>query len=279
MQHAGGAVNYAKLHGAGNDFLVFDGAADATLAGRLEPLVARICQRRTGVGADGVLLLVPEAATRARLRYWNADGSEAAFCANGTRCAARFAAVRWGWSEMVLVTGHAAVPAVVDGDRVALELPAPEEVGEPVALAVAGEEVLARRLVVGVPHLIVPVEWPGFWRHPLVPLAPALRGHPRLGPEGANVNFVRGLGSGALEVRSWERGVEGETLSCGSGDIAAAVVDAERSGAAAVTVRTASGRDLSVEMLGSPPRCAVRLRGPAEWVADGSLAAELLTTR
>jgi diaminopimelate epimerase len=272
-------VRFAKLHGAGNDFLVFDGKERPELESRLEALVARFCHRRTGLGADGVLLLVPEGPARARVRYWNADGSGAAFCANGTRCAARFAAARWGWTEMVLDTGYAPIPATVEGSQVVLDLPGPEVVSAPLGLAVGGATVMTRFLVVGVPQLVVPVGWEDFWQRPLEPLAPALRSHPELEPGGANVNFVLGLGTGSLGVRSWERGVEGETLSCGSGDVAAALVDAERSGAPIVSVRTASGRELTMEVLGSPPGCPVRLRGPAEWVADGELAAEFIAPR
>jgi diaminopimelate epimerase len=88
-------VNFAKLHGAGNDFLLFDGRSDPSLADALPTLVSRLCHRRFGLGADGVLLLKPAGPNEARVVYWNADGSEVAFCANATRCAARFAAERW----------------------------------------------------------------------------------------------------------------------------------------------------------------------------------------
>jgi len=269
-------VRFARLHGAGNDFLLFDGRADPALATTLPPLVARLCHRRFGLGGDGVLLLLPEAEGRVRLSYWNADGSAASFCANGTRCAARFVAERWGWPEMVVATGYAAVPARVCGGSVTLTLPSPTGVRPWQELAAVGARVRGRYLVVGVPQLVVPVAWPDFWHHPVEPLAPALRAHAALGPGGANVNFVQPEGRELL-VRSWERGVEGETLSCGSGDVAAGLVGAAEGWCAApVTVRTASERTLLVEPEGDPPGCAVRLTGPAEWVAEGSVSPELL---
>jgi diaminopimelate epimerase len=269
-------VRFAKLHGAGNDFLLFDGRSDASLAVTLPPLVSRLCHRRFGLGADGVVLVQPVGEGEARLVYWNADGSEAAFCANATRCAARFAAQRWGWREAVLVTGYAAIPAVVDGERVTLRLPAPSDLRPWFQLTVAGSTVAGRYLVVGVPQLVVRVTWPDFWRRPLEPLGPALRSHPDLGEGGANVNFVQ-VEDGGLAVRSWERGVEGETLSCGSGDVAAALVAvADGWVAAPAAVRTASGRVLLVEPEGTPPACPARLSGPAEWVADGTVHPELL---
>jgi diaminopimelate epimerase len=269
-------VNFAKLHGAGNDFLLFDGRSDPSLETILPKLVARLCDRHLGLGADGVLLLEPQGPTAARVVYWNADGSEAAFCANATRCAARFAAQRWGWQEMALATGYASVPATVDGERVTLRLPAPTAVGEWQRLEVAESVFTSRYLVVGVPQLVVRVAWPDFWRRALEPMAPALRAHPEIGEGGANVNFVQ-VENGGLTVRSWERGVEGETLSCGSGDVAAALVAlAEGWVSAPASVRTASGRVLVVQPEGSPPDCPSQLSGPAEWVAEGTVHPELL---
>jgi diaminopimelate epimerase len=277
VQRADGLVNFAKLHGAGNDFLLFDGGEDPSLAGVLPALVPRLCDRRLGIGADGVLLLVRAGTRAARLEYWNADGTGASFCANGTRCAARFAALRWHWHELVLLTGFAPVPARVHAAEVELELPAPTEVHPWQEFTALAGSVRGRYMVLGVPHLIVPVEWPDFWRRPLAPLAPALRAHAELPAGGANVSFVRHAGEGVLAVRSWERGIEAETLSCGSGDVAAALVAlAERWTAAPVRVETASGRTLVVAAKGATPQCPSTLTGPAEWIADGTVAPELL---
>jgi diaminopimelate epimerase len=273
---AGRDVKLDKMHGAGNDFLVADGSTAPSLERLLPGLVARLCHRRLGLGADGVLLLLPAGVRRARVVYWNADGTPAAFCANGTRCAARFVAERWGWPESVLETGFAALPASVAGRQVTLQLPAPEAVHEWCDLGVDGESVRARFLVVGVPHLVVPVTWSDFWERPLEPLAPSLRRHEALPPGGANVSFVR-RGAESLEVRSFERGVEGETLSCGSGDVAVALVAlAEGWSHGRAEVLTASGRTLLIEPQGTPPACPARLTGPAEWVGELEVAPELL---
>ncbi|MFH1176415.1 MAG: diaminopimelate epimerase [Acidobacteriota bacterium] len=266
----------SKLHGAGNDFLLFDGSEREELADLLPPLVERLCHRRLGLGADGVLLLDPLPESRARLVYWNADGSRAVFCANGTRCAARFVAARWGWPAVTLLTDHAEILAEVGGSEVTLHLPPPALVEPWRELAVEAQVIRARYLIVGVPHLVVPVDWPDFWRRPLAPLAPALRAHPALPAGGANVSFVQ-VAQGELAVRSWERGVEGETLSCGSGDVAAALVAlAEGWASGRVSVLTASSRRLLVTPEAVAPICPVRLTGPAEWVGDISVAPELL---
>jgi len=270
-------MNFAKLHGAGNDFLLFDGRADPSLTEALPPLVPRLCDRHLGIGADGVLLVLPRAGSVARVVYWNSDGSEAMFCANGTRCAASFIAARWGWHEMVLETGYDAIPAHVTAAAITLRLPAPEGVQPWQRLAVTGDAVRARFLVVGVPHLIVRVEWSDFWQRSLAPLAPALRAHADIPTGGANVSFVLVTGPRELAVRSWERGIEGETLSCGSGDAAAALVGLGDGWVGApVVVRTASGRALTVEPEGPPPACPMRLSGSAEWVAEGAIRPELV---
>jgi diaminopimelate epimerase len=270
-------MNFAKLHGAGNDFLLFDGRAEPYLADALPPIVPRLCDRRLGLGADGILLVSPTAEGAARVVYWNSDGSVAMFCANGTRCAASFIAARWGWQEMVLETGYAAIRAGVHNKLVTLRLPPPIAVGQWQELRVADTAVRGRYLVLGVPHLITHVDWPDFWQRALAPLAPALRAHAELPAGGANVSFVKVTGHRELAVRSWERGIEGETLSCGSGDAAAALVGlAEGWVAAPVVVYTASGRTLTVEPEGVPPECPVRFSGPAEWVAEGMIRPELL---
>jgi diaminopimelate epimerase len=269
-------VRFYRLHGAGNDFLLFDGRAEPDLEAVLPSLVATLCHRRLGLGADGVLLLLPHGQREARLLYWNADGSTARFCANGTRCAARLVAERWGWPSLVLHTGFAPVSAEVRGAEVTLALPAPGAVGAWRELTAADTTVRALLIEVGNPQLIVPVEWADFWSRRLEPLAPELRRHLALPAGGANVNFVRVIDR-ELAMRTWERGVEGETLACGSGGVAAGLAAAAEGWLAApVAVRTASGRVLLVEPLGEPPRCPSRLTGPAEWVAEGEVSPELV---
>ena len=261
------------MHGAGNDFLL--ATADEAPGDVMAGLTAGLCCRHTGVGADGVLVLETLEAGRVRVHYWNADGTRAAFCANGTRCAARLAADRWGWPRLTLETDFASIPALVDGGAVRIVVPPPAAVLPWENLTAAGERLRGRFLVLGVPHLVVPVVWPDFWDRELVPLAPALRWHPDLPAGGANVHFLRVHSSSTIAVRSWERGVEGETLSCGSGVLAAALLAVEEGWAnSPVAVTTASRRELRVES-GDPPLGTVAsLSGPAEYVAEITLAEE-----
>ncbi|MGC8917437.1 MAG: diaminopimelate epimerase [Thermoanaerobaculum sp.] len=267
-------MRFAKWHGAGNDFLLFLPEDGPDLATNLPKLAPRLCHRRMGLGADGVLLLEPQGEV-IRLAYFNCDGSRARFCANGTRCAAAFAWRRLGLSEVTLLTDFAPIPAQVSGTKVRLELPPPQPVVGWVELPVGPGAFRGFFLTVGVPHLVVPVGWEDFWQRPLEE-APTLRSHPDLGREGANVHFVRAV-AGELWVRSFERGVEGETLACGSGVVAAALVAvAEGWLPPPVAVRTASQRVLEVTPRGGQPWGAVELLGPAEPIAEGEVAAELL---
>jgi len=252
-----------KVEGAGNDFLLGTGAWALRLADDAE-LVRALCDRRRGLGADGVLGLERLGARRVRLDYRNADGGVAAFCANGTRCAARAAVELLGCDhELVVATGWVDVPAVVEDARVTLHLPSVAPPGE---LDVRLGEVTrhAFRVVVGVPHLLVPVDDPEDW--PFEALAPALRHDPRLGPEGANVHLMAS-GSDRVRLRSFERGVEAATLCCGSGVVAAGLLRLAATGDTCVSVRPRSGDELVVSVRGAAFGGDVHLTGPTRMVA------------
>ena len=254
-----------KAEAAGNDFLVGIGEWARRLAGDGE-LVARLCRRRRGIGADGALALFPGDGATVRLVYRNADGSGAAFCANGTRCAA-LAAVRWlGMPPRLTVeTGRGPVPAAVGEAGVALELAPPEAGPRPVTLEAGGRRWEGVLLTFGVPHLVLRTA--ALDRLELARIAPPLRAHPALGPDGANVHFTEPAGPGRIAIRSFERGVEAETLSCGSGAVAAALLAMADDRRTAMAVLVRSGDTLHVEAAGTPPACAVRLTGPARIVA------------
>ena len=262
------------MAGGGNDFLVFDGDGRA-LTEEDRARLALVCRRGLSVGADGALFLSRGERGRVRVDYFNADGGPATLCANGTRCAARYA-VRHGLAEgpVMLETGWGPIEGRVNGESVTLALPAVPAPQDPIPISGRGLPPTAIPIKVGVPHLVV------FVRGDLNLLAidhigPPLRRHPAL-PEGANVNFVRSAGENRIAVRSWERGVEGETLSCGSGVVAAAIA-AGRQGMAVspVTCATRSGVDLVVEFRDEGEVIVgVRLTGDAREVFRGELLEE-----
>ncbi len=246
---------FVKMAGGGNDFLVFE-ADGRALSQEDRSVVSRLCRRGVSVGADGALFLSGGSEGRIHLDYFNADGGLAAFCANGTRCAARYAVTRRLVSgNPVLETGWATIAALVDGETVSLALPPLPRPGDPLPLSAAGAPAAFPRrpaaagipMHVGVPHLVVLLEnGEDLEALDLARLGPPLRRHPAM-PDGANVNFVRVAGPSRIAVRTFERGVEGETLACGSGVVAAAVVAArERRVTAPVVCETRSGAAFTV---------------------------------
>ena len=253
-----------KVEGAGNDFLLGTGAWAQKLTDDAT-LVIQLCDRRRGVGADGTLAVFAGGKSAIRLVHRNADGSPSAFCANGTRCAARAAVELLGLPRNLLIfTGWVEIPAVVRGTEVSLELPPPTA---PVDRTLETDHGVwhGRQLELGVPHFVLPVD--DLDGLPIERVAPALRRHPELGPGGANVHFVT-RDSDLLRIRSYERGVEAETLCCGSGVVAAALLSLENTGERSLAIEPRSGDRLTVEALGKPPTAPSRLTGPARLVAE-----------
>jgi diaminopimelate epimerase len=266
---------FVKMAGGGNDFLVFE-ADGRGLDAEDRRRLALLCRRGLSVGADGALFLSPAETGHVRLEYFNSDGGPATFCANGTRCAARYA-VKHGLVARVnptLQTGWGEIEARVDGERVTLSLPSVSPPQDPIPISGRGLPPTAIPMSVGVPHLVVFVRG-DLGKVAIERLGPPLRRHPAM-PEGANVNFVKAAGSGRIEVRTYERGVEGETLSCGSGVVAAAIV-AGRQGMASspVACGTRSGVDLTVEFQDEGETFThVRLTGDAREVYGAALSEE-----
>jgi len=265
-------VPFTKMSGAGNDFVVLDASVWEALPGDRTAWVRAVCRRGLSVGADGVLVVSSAGSGRVQVAFFNPDGGEA-FCGNGSRCAARYAATRHAAPRaMTLLTAVGEVPAVVEGSIVSLTLPPPEDLGE-VVLGDASGTFRGRWVLAGVPHVVFPIA--GLSAYPLERAGPPLRRHPSLGPAGANVNLVETDSAGRIHVRTWERGVENETLSCGTGAVAVAYA-ARRAGAPErIVVVPRSGTELTVLLPGEPAHPAsARLTGDARFVFDGELDPE-----
>ena len=267
---------FTKMAGGGNDFLLFE-ADGRRLAEEDRARLALLCRRGLSVGADGVLFVARSGPGRVRLDYFNADGGLASFCANGTRCAARYAVTRGlvAGEELEIETGWARIPARVGADGVTLCLPPLPPSGAAVRISGDGLPPKGTPMCVGVPHLVVFVEPGRLAGLPVARLAPPLRRHPDL-PEGANVNFVEVTAPARLAVRTFERGVEGETLACGSGVVASAVV-AAREGRVRppVVCDTRSGVALTVGFTPSERGIAdATLEGDAREIFAGELNEE-----
>lgn len=270
-------LTFSKMAGGGNDFVVIDNRS-----GRIEDAAAltrRICTPHLSVGADGLILIENTARATFRMRYLNADGSPADFCANGTRCAARFAYVNViAPKRMTIETGAGMVGAEVsDGGHVTLTLQPPHSFQADRPLRVGETVVHGSSIIVGVPHYVVFLR-DELWSQDIVPLGRALRSHPELQPAGANIDFVVVRDPGAIEVRTYERGVEAETLSCGSGVVASAVTSALFGKTKTpVKVLTRSGITLEVSFAldGGVPG-DVQLRGDARVVYRATMTPETI---
>ena len=213
-----------RTSGAGNDFL----ALVEPSAPPAPETIRAWCARGVSLGADGAFTIrrapdgegAGDGAPTIAMVYWNADGGEAALCVNATRCAAQLA-FHLGWAERQVIVRTGAGPFAatrVSTDEIALEMAPPNENARPITLDVAGRELAVWSMTVGVPHAIVPWE-DDLANCPVAELGPPVRRH-RQFAAGANANFVRFAGPHDLDIRTWERGVEGETLACGSGVLA-----------------------------------------------------------
>ncbi len=269
-------IGFYKMSGSGNDFVMFDGRltpAEDLTAERIR----RLCDRRRGIGADGVVVLSPTGLGAVTMAYWNADGSRAALCGNASLCSARLSAelcLSHG-SDVCLLTDAGPVQARGCRGEADAEINI-RDVG-PTRAADAelgpGERWIALGTV-GVPHLIVRVD--DVERADVDRRGRELRHHPSLGDPGANVNFVSPAAGhpGVWALRTFERGVEGETLACGTGTVAAALALAEREEAALpIELVSRGGAVLRVSRdAGEAAARGVWLGGEAALVYTGRLA-------
>ena len=260
------------MNGAGNDFVVADNRARQIKLTREQ--VVRLCDRHRGVGADGVMLLIPCDSGKAdwSWEFFNSDGSFAEMCGNGARCFARYVQKVTGQkNDFTFETGAGIIHASFQGERVTVGLTKPKDLrlNEKVSLSI-GEQTI-HSLNTGVPHAVLFV--PDADKAMVQQLGPEIRHHKHFAPRGTNANFVQLLGNGGIRVRTFERGVEGETLACGTGVTASALISSRAHKLRSpVKVQVQGGETLEVsfdEKNGEFEN--VRLTGPAEFVFEGRI--------
>ncbi|PYL13385.1 MAG: diaminopimelate epimerase [Verrucomicrobia bacterium] len=264
-------LRFTKMNGAGNDFVLIDNRLGDVHLDRSQ--IARLCDRHRGIGADGILLL-EKASNRAdfRMRYFNADGGEAEMCGNGARCFARFAnKVAGGEGTISFETPAGVISAALIGDLVTLQMTEPTDLRLNVKLTVASENRIVHFINSGVPHVVIPVS--RIDDADVRREGAAIRYHEIFSPKGANVNFIEKRGPTKIAVRTYERGVEDETLACGTGVVASALVFAameDVSGPIGVLVRGGDELQVGFEKIDNQFR-NVTLTGPAEFVFEGAI--------
>lgn len=264
-------LRFSKMNGAGNDFVLIDNrVGDLQLAA---DQIVKICDRHRGVGADGVLVL--ERATNGadfRMRYYNADGGEAEMCGNGARCFARYASrVAGPKEELSFETPAGVISATLQGELVRLEMSEPRDLRLGITIPLPDRQVAAHFVNSGVPHVVVPVD--NLENVDVRALGSAIRRHDLFAPKGANANFLKERGERQIAIRTYERGVEDETLACGTGVVASALIFAALknvNGPIGVLVR--GGNELQVGFDRSGDQFKnVTLTGPADFVFEGTI--------
>ena len=272
---------FTKMTGAGNDFILIDHRQPRIREADMARLARLLCRRKFSVGADGLILIEPSDTADFRWRFFNSDGSLAEMCGNGARCAARFAFLE-GIAPAVMRFETLAGPieARVDGIQVAVRVTPPKDVRLDRRIEVQDQTWSLHSLDTGVPHAVLFVD--DIETVDVQGLGRQIRHHPMFQPAGTNVNFAGLLADGRLKVRTYERGVEAETLACGTGATAVALVAAATGQAEPpVDIVTSGGEVLTISFSGTQTSKTsmpdtVFLQGAAHLVYIGTLTPEAL---
>ncbi len=263
-------MQFTKMVGNGNDFTVVDNR-DEALRGDLHSILARICRRKSSIGADGVLLLEKDPKLPFSMRYFNSDGSEAEMCGNGARCIALYAYSKGIAPREMLFSSRAGVhSASVSENWVRLKFTEPGEVRLDVPLTVEGKRVICSLLNSGVPHAVIFTQ--DLAGEDVTGLGRGVRLHKEFQPQGTNVDFVQVTGGHSIKIRTYERGVEGETLSCGTGAVASAVISYLKGEVGPAVEVATEGGSLRVDFQSEKEKVKdVYLEGEARIVYEGRI--------
>lgn len=271
-------VPFSKMSGTGNDFILIDHRQRFLEGIDCSRLAKAICRRNFSVGADGLILIEPSEVADFSWRFFNADGSVAEMCGNGARCAARFAFKRGiAGKAMRFETLAGIIEASVADSTVKIGLTPPQDLRLGLSLDIDSADRVLHFVNTGVPHVVHFVEDNN--NTPVVKWGKAIRMHKRFQPAGTNANFVEVTGKNALSVRTYERGVEDETMACGTGATAAAVVAALLGKVEApVAVITSGGGKLIIHfaLTENDGVTELFLEGPAGLIYDGELQQDAL---
>jgi diaminopimelate epimerase len=263
------------MSGCGNDFIIIDNRNHIVKEDGLAQFVQKVCRRKMSVGADGLILIENSATADFRWRFFNLDGNRAGMCGNGARCAARFAYIRGICRRrMSFETDAGVIFAEVSGEQVKIRVTDPFDLQLDYAILFNGRPLTVSSINTGVPHVVVMVD--DVEDTDVVHLGRKIRYHAAFSPEGANVNFVSLLGDQTFAVRTYERGVEDETLACGTGAVAVAMVLKKKlDKTSPLKIKTKSGRYLSVYIQNeSKNGLRIYLEGDARLIYQGQLGTD-----
>ncbi len=265
-------LQFAKMTGAGNDFIVIDDRGN-TIGNDARELAKQLCRRRVSVGADGLILVVPSERSDFRMRYFNADGSEADMCGNGGRCVAKYACEKGIAGRKMSFESRSGLheAEILEDGGVRLKMTEPRALLMDNHVQLIGKMYSVHRINTGVPHAVCEVV--GLDEFPVIDVGRLLRFYSDYMPEGTNSDFVEVTGEHSLSLRTYERGVEDETLACGTGAVASALTMAVAGKVKPpVQVLTRGGATLTIDFYMSDLGFSgVTLAGGAEIVYEGGL--------
>ncbi len=260
------------MQGSGNDFILIDNRRGVLKGMNLKALAAKVCDRHYSVGADGLIVIVSSKKADFKWRFFNADGSEAEMCGNGSRCAARFANLaKIAKKDMVFETLAGTIHAQVKKDTVKVQISGATGLRVNIAIPLDSGMRMGHFINTGVPHVVYLSR--DLDNEDLDRIGRTTRYHELFKPLGANVNFIQIQGKHKLRIRTYERGVEGETLACGTGSVAAALIAGSLGAASSpVEVLTRGGEKLIVSFERSGDEFnTIHLEGKAEVICEGIL--------
>ena len=241
------AIRFTKMSGSGNDFVIIDNRIPIMDDSQKADFVKRVCDRKMSVGADGVIFVENSNKADIKWDFYNDDGSSAEMCGNGGRCVARYAAeMGITPNELTLETVAGIIEAKVNGANVRVKLTSPENLRQDIIAELNGSQYKIDSLNTGVPHAIIYTD--DVENVNVKEVGNGIRFHEVFSPSGTNVNFVQKVGEHDLKIRTYERGVEDETLACGTGTVASALVSSYKNLVKPpVKVETRGGEVLKVD--------------------------------
>jgi len=263
-------IPFHKMQGSGNDFILIDNRRGILKGASLSKLAVAVCDRHYSVGADGLIVIFPSKKADFKWRFFNADGSEAEMCGNGSRCAARFAHLKKiAKQDMSFETLAGVIHAQVRKDRVKVQLTGASGVRMNISVPLDTGLRMGHFINTGVPHLVYLSK--DLDHEDVERIGRTTRSHDLFKPAGTNVNFIQIQDRQRLRIRTYERGVEGETLACGTGSVAAALIAGSLGAASSPVEVTTRGREKLVISYEQTPEgfTNIHLDGEAKVICEG----------
>ncbi len=265
-------VTFFKMSGSGNDFMIIDNRKKVLDDTHIADFIARVCRRKMSVGSDGLILIEDAQGVDFKWRFYNSDGSIAEMCGNGALCAARFAYVNGiAGPDMSFQTDVGIVSAQVKSKLVKVNMPAPTDLSMDYSIELENGPLVVSSINTGVPHVVITVD--NIDDAEVFKLGREIRYNEGFAPAGTNVNFICSQPGDRIAVRTYERGVEDETLACGTGAIAGAIVSSIKlDKKSPVDVITRSGEHLFIYFNARKGRFDnIYLEGDARIIYKGEL--------